>query len=120
MEKFSNNDLTEVPNNLGPDGEHATVNSPGLQSIGHQNHPSMQFKNKRQNQKKSAIKNYGEIASQLLPNNQFDPQASNTNQGNINPKVFKLQNKKGSIPLGSHSSQNSYRGTHSNYFQSQA
>ena len=29
MDKLSNNDLQEVPNNLGPDAEHSTVNAPG-------------------------------------------------------------------------------------------
>ena len=72
-----------------------------------------------QQHKKSAIKNYGDIAQQLLPqSNTFDPslQVSHPN----GQKVFRLHDKKGSIPMSSLSSQNSYRGMHSNYFQSQA
>jgi len=75
VDKLSNVDMQDVPTNL--DGDHGTVNSPGMpqqqQLLVHQvNSSNMQYKNKRNNQKKSAIKNYGEIANQLLPHNTFE------------------------------------------------
>lgn len=65
------------------------------------NIPSLQYQqNKRSVAKKSAIKNYGDIANQLLPqNNNFDPMS-----GQGNAKMFKLHDKKGSIPMSSLSS----------------